>query len=68
MTEPTHLTTIQQLISEKYDMPFAELMHKMYVTDDMTMAEMSEVLYVNARTINTWLKQCNIPARRLTWR
>lgn len=60
-------TPLQRRIEREYKMPIEDLLREMYVDKEMTMKEISETLDVNLRTIQRWVKECGIKARKMTW-
>lgn len=65
--EYARLTPLQRRIAREYDLTFDEVMRKLYVEEEMTMSEMAKLLDVNIKTIQRWLKDCNIQSRKMMW-
>lgn len=65
--EYARLTPLQRRIAREYDLTFDEVMRKFYVEEEMTMSEMAKLLDVNIKTIQRWLKDCNIQSRKMMW-
>lgn len=65
--EYARLTPLQRRIAREYDLTFEEVMRKLYVEEEMTMSEMAKLLDVNIKTIQRWLKDCNIQSRKMMW-
>lgn len=65
--EYARLTPLQRRIAREYDLTFDEVMRKLYVEEEMTMSEIAKLLDVNIKTIQRWLKDCNIQSRKMMW-
>lgn len=61
------LTPLQRRIAREYNMSFEEVMRTLYVDKRMTMQEIANELDVNLRTIQRWLQECGIKARKMQW-
>lgn len=60
-------TPLQRRIARENNTTFEEVIRHMYIEQNMTMQEMAKALDVNIRTIQRWIKDCGIKARKMTW-
>lgn len=67
MIYKTKLTPLQKRIENEKGMAFEDIMRSMYVDKQMTMKQIADELDVNLRTVQRWLKECNIQARKMMW-
>lgn len=61
------MTALQRRIEREYGKPIDEILREMYVDKEMTMKDIASALDVNLRTVQRWVKECGIKARKMTW-
>lgn len=60
-------TSLQRKFELIYKKSMYEILYELYVERHMTMQEVAAELDVNLRTVQRWMKQHEIPTRKMTW-